>query len=129
MANWLVPLAISRQILRGASSALLYLLAHAAFPHQSLAQSPVYEVSPVESSIKFDVESYVAIKGNFSKWNATLTFQSREVASGVLDIRIEADSVDSINHKCLPCDRSISRTSNAPDHDGFLSDCARGKVP
>src|SRR2546429_5737736 len=28
--------------------------------------------------------------------------------------------------KCLPRDGSISRASNAPDHDSFLSDCARG---
>ena len=85
---------MSRRKLRGVSFVLLCLLAHAAFPQRSLAQAPVYEISPVESSIKFDVESSVAIKGNFSKWKATLTFQSRDVSTGVLDIRIEAGSVD-----------------------------------
>jgi hypothetical protein len=53
----------------------------------SRVQVPVYEISPIESSIKFDVESSVAIRGNFNKWDATLTFQSRDVSAG-------ADSVD-----------------------------------
>jgi polyisoprenoid-binding protein YceI len=46
----------------------------------------------VESSVKFDVE--VAIKGTFDKWGATLTFASPEVETAVLDIKIQADSVD-----------------------------------
>jgi polyisoprenoid-binding protein YceI len=79
---------------RGVAFVLFYLLTRAAFPPVSTAQAPVYEITPVESSIKFDVESSVAIKGNFSRWNSTLTFQSRELSTGVLDIRIEADSVD-----------------------------------
>lgn len=58
------------------------------------AQVPVYEVTPVESSIQFNVESSVPIKGNFGKWDASLTFASSAVGSGVLDIKIEADSVD-----------------------------------
>jgi len=33
-------------------------------------------------------------RGNFNKWDATLTFQSRDVSTGVLEIRIQADSVD-----------------------------------
>jgi polyisoprenoid-binding protein YceI len=58
------------------------------------SQAPVYEITPVESSIKFDVESSVAIKGTFQKWDASLTFQTRELSSCVLEIRIQADSVD-----------------------------------
>jgi len=42
----------------------------------------------------FDVESSVAIKGTFQKWDASLTFQTRELSTGVLEIRIQADSVD-----------------------------------
>jgi len=63
-------------------------------PTQAWSQAPVYEITPVESSIKFDVESSVAIKGTFQKWDASLTFQTRELSTGVLDIRIQADSVD-----------------------------------
>src|SRR6516165_7784733 len=55
---------------------------------------PVFKITPVESSIKFDVEASVAITGKFEKWDATLTFTSPDVSSGVLDIKIEADSVD-----------------------------------
>lgn len=94
VAAWNVNLTFPRRIFRGVIYILLSVVAHAAFPHRNFAQAPVYEITPVESSIKFDVESSVAIKGTFSKWNATLTFQSREVSSGVLEIKIEADSVD-----------------------------------
>lgn len=44
--------------------------------------------------MKFDVEASVAIKGTFDKWNATLTFTSTDVSTGVLDIEIQAASVD-----------------------------------
>ena len=54
----------------------------------------MYEITPVESTIKFDVESSVAITGRFSKWDASLSFKSREVSTGVLEIKIQADSVD-----------------------------------
>jgi polyisoprenoid-binding protein YceI len=55
---------------------------------------PVFKITSGESSIKFDVEASVAIKGKFDKWDATLTFTSPDVSTGVLDIKIEADSVD-----------------------------------
>lgn len=54
----------------------------------------MFKIAPVESSIKFDVKASVAIKGIFEKWDATLTFASADVSSGVLDIKIQADSVD-----------------------------------
>src|SRR5580704_12759891 len=90
-----VALEVSRRVLRsGSFASFVCLLAQAASPHLSRAQVPVYEITPVESSIKFDVESSAAIKGNFNKWDATLTFQSRDVSTGVLEVRIQADSVD-----------------------------------
>jgi len=55
---------------------------------------PVFTITPVESSVKFDVEASVAIRGTFEKWDATLTFSSTDVSTGVLDIKIQADSVD-----------------------------------
>src|SRR5215467_15724360 len=55
---------------------------------------PVFKVIPLESSIKFDVEASVAIKGTFDKWDATLTFTSPDVTTGALDVKIQADSVD-----------------------------------
>ena len=55
---------------------------------------PVFKVTPVESSIKFNVEASVAIEGKFDKWDASLTFKSPDISTGVLDIKIQADSVD-----------------------------------
>jgi polyisoprenoid-binding protein YceI len=40
------------------------------------------------------VEASVAIAGTFDKWDATLTFTSTDVSTGVLDIKIQAASVD-----------------------------------
>src|SRR5262249_15617951 len=50
--------------------------------------------TPVQSSIKFDVEASVAIEGTFDKWDASLTFTSPEAESAVFDVKIYADSVD-----------------------------------
>jgi polyisoprenoid-binding protein YceI len=74
--------------------AVSFFLACTVFPPVSRAQAPVFEVTPVNSSINFDVESSVAIKGTFSKWGATLTFASPELSTGVLEIKIQADSVN-----------------------------------
>jgi polyisoprenoid-binding protein YceI len=59
------------------------------------SQVPVFKVTPQQSSIKFYVKSSVALTGDFKKWNAGLTFKSTDVASGALDIEIQAASVDS----------------------------------
>lgn len=72
---------------------ILFLLASVVFPSLSRAQAPVFEIATGESSVKFDVEASVAIKGTFDKWEATLTFTSPEVSTGVLDIKIQAATV------------------------------------
>lgn len=72
----------------------LCLLVFCALPSATRAQVPVYEVTPVESIIKFGVQSSVPIKGTFDKWNASMTFSSTDVRSGVLSIEIQADSVN-----------------------------------
>jgi polyisoprenoid-binding protein YceI len=74
--------------------AVICLLVSAVLPSVSQAQAPVFAITPVESKIKFDVEASVAIEGTFDKWDATLTFTSTDVSTGVLDIKIQADSVD-----------------------------------
>jgi polyisoprenoid-binding protein YceI len=61
----------------------------------ALSQVPVFKVTPQQSSVKFFVKSSVALAGDFKKWDATLTFTSTDVASGALDIQIQAASVDS----------------------------------
>jgi polyisoprenoid-binding protein YceI len=57
-------------------------------------QAPVYKIVPVSSSIKFNVKASVALVGSFDKWDATLTFTSPDVESGVLDVKIQAASVN-----------------------------------
>lgn len=75
--------------------AALCLLAFALITSSSRAQGvPVFVSTPVESTIKFDVEASVAIKGTFDKWKATLTFASPDVTTGVLNVEIQAASVD-----------------------------------
>ena len=51
-------------------------------------------ITPEDSSIKFYVKASVALEGTFDKWDATLTFTSPDVTTGVLDIKIQADSVN-----------------------------------
>jgi polyisoprenoid-binding protein YceI len=73
---------------------VLCLVAFCTFPSPNHAQVPVYEVTPVESTVKFGVESSVPIKGTFEKWTASMKFSSTDVRSGFLDIEIQADSVN-----------------------------------
>jgi polyisoprenoid-binding protein YceI len=74
--------------------AALCLAVSAALTPLVCAQGPVYVVTPVQSSIKFGVKASVAIDGTFDKWTATLTFPSPDVTTGVLDIKIDAASVN-----------------------------------
>jgi polyisoprenoid-binding protein YceI len=74
--------------------AILCLVASAVFPAISRAQAPIFKITPEDSSIKFAVKASVAIGGTFDKWDATLTFTSPDVTTGVLDIKIQADSVN-----------------------------------
>jgi polyisoprenoid-binding protein YceI len=67
----------------------------ASLPPAAMSQVPVFKVTPQQSSVKFFVKSSVALSGDFKKWDATLTFTSTDVASGTLDIQIQAASVDS----------------------------------
>jgi polyisoprenoid-binding protein YceI len=74
--------------------AILCFLAFAGFPSVSRAQAPVFKITHEDSSIKFFVKASVAIAGTFDKWDASLTFTSPELATAVLDIKIQADSVN-----------------------------------
>jgi polyisoprenoid-binding protein YceI len=74
--------------------AVLCLVVFCASPSANPAQVPVYEITRGESAIKFGVDSSVSIKGTFDKWSANIKFSSTDARSGVLDIEIQADSVD-----------------------------------
>lgn len=76
------------------SSVRLAVLCFFAFaPLFSVAQAPVFTISQPDSSIKFYVKASVSLVGTFEKWDSTLTFTSTDVSTGVLDIKIQADSV------------------------------------
>ena len=55
---------------------------------------PVFTIPHQGSSITFDVKASVELQGTFDKWDATLTFTSPDVSTGVLDIKIQAASVN-----------------------------------
>jgi polyisoprenoid-binding protein YceI len=60
----------------------------------SRAQAPVFEISQQASTVGFNVKASVSIAGKFDKWDATLTFASPDVTTGVLDLKVQASSVD-----------------------------------
>jgi polyisoprenoid-binding protein YceI len=78
--------------------AILCLLASALASTMTQAQTsaglPVIKITKEDSSIKFNVKASVAIEGTFDKWDATITMTSPDVESGVLDIKIQAASVN-----------------------------------
>jgi polyisoprenoid-binding protein YceI len=61
---------------------------------QAPADVPVFKITPIKSTIKFAVKASVPIEGTFDKWDATLTFTSAHAEDGVLDVKIQAASVN-----------------------------------
>src|SRR5271170_6131818 len=74
--------------------AILCLLVAALPASLARAQGPVFKISQEGSTVNFSVKASVAIAGKFDKWDATLTFPSTDATSGVLDIKIQAASVN-----------------------------------
>ena len=73
---------------------VLCLLASAVSLSASQAEAPVFVITPENSSVKFFVKASVALEGNFEKWDSTLTFTSPELSTGVLEVKIQAASVN-----------------------------------
>jgi len=61
---------------------------------QAPAAVPVFQVTPGDSTITFNVNASVTIEGTFDQWQASLTFTSPAVESAVLDVQIQAASVN-----------------------------------
>ena len=81
---------------------ILFCLLASAFPPsatwaQGPTEIPVFKIVPEESAIHFSVKASAPVDGTFDKWHATLTFTSPDVTTGVLDIRIQASSVNTGN--------------------------------
>ena len=74
--------------------AVFCLVASSVLLSMSRAQAPVYAITPEKSSIKFYVKASVALEGSFDKWDAALRFTSPDLATGTLDIKIQAASVN-----------------------------------
>ncbi len=74
--------------------AVLCLLTTSVLPSITQAQVPVFGIVHADSSIKFHVDASVAIDGTFDKWDATITMTSPAVETGVLDVKIQAGSVN-----------------------------------
>lgn len=60
-------------------------------------QPPTFDIQPANSKVTFFVKSSVTLEGTFLKWGATMKFTSNKASSGKLEIRIQADSVDTGN--------------------------------
>jgi polyisoprenoid-binding protein YceI len=85
----------SRRIkLRNVQLAIFYLFTSIALPVQAQAQVPVFVISRQDSTIKFYVKASIELRGTFDKWDATLTFASPDVTTGVLRVTVQAASVD-----------------------------------
>jgi polyisoprenoid-binding protein YceI len=63
-------------------------------PAQAPTNLPIFKITPVKSTIKFAVKASVPIEGTFEKWDATFTVTSTAAESGVLDVKIQAASVN-----------------------------------
>jgi polyisoprenoid-binding protein YceI len=74
--------------------AILCVIASGLLSSVSRAQVPVFAFAKEDSSIKFSVKASVSLEGTFDKWDATLTYPSNDVTKGVLDIKIQAASVN-----------------------------------
>jgi polyisoprenoid-binding protein YceI len=73
---------------------ILLLLVSALLASLTQAQGPVFSVTPEVSTVRFSVKASVAIDGKFDKWDASITFPSTDATTGVLDVKIYADSVN-----------------------------------
>ena len=85
---------LARRTLSSMRFAVLCLVASAALPSLAQDQTPVFVIATDESEIRFYVKASVAVNGKFDKWDAGITFTSPDVSTGVLDIKIQAESVN-----------------------------------
>jgi polyisoprenoid-binding protein YceI len=74
--------------------AITILLAFAMLSSAPQAEAPVFTIGQEGSSVKFYVKASVDLEGTFEKWDATVTFTSPDLATAVMDIKIQAESVN-----------------------------------
>ena len=81
-----------RGVLMGLVSCSLF--CSVAQAQSSKGAAPVYQITSAVSKITFFVKASISIDGTFDKWDASLTFTSPDVSTGVLDVKIQAASVN-----------------------------------
>jgi polyisoprenoid-binding protein YceI len=86
---------------------------------QTTAGVPVVKVTKEDSSIRFAVKASVSIEGTFDKWDATLTFTSTDPTTGVLDVKIQATSVNTGSG--FKNDKLKSSDFFNADHDPYIT--------
>ncbi len=84
----------TRRTLNSIRFAAFCLVASAVLPSLAQDKPPVFVIATDESKVTFFIKSSVALEGTFKKWDASMTFTSPDVTTGVLDIKIQAASVD-----------------------------------
>jgi polyisoprenoid-binding protein YceI len=60
---------------------------------QSSGEAPVFKITSIVSKITFYIKASVKLEGTLDKWDSTLVFTSTDASTGVLDIKIQADTV------------------------------------
>ena len=74
-----------------------WLLPSLLFVSAAIAQAPtdvaIFKITPVKCTIKFGVKASVPIEGVFDKWDSTLAFTSNHAEDAVLDVKIQAKTV------------------------------------
>ena len=104
-----------RQLLSCVRSGLLSLVIIVVPSLLTQAQNiPVFTITPVESTITYYVKASVKITGTFEKWDASLTFTSPDVTTGVVDVKIQAASVHSTSK--MEDDKLKSKDGFDPEH-------------
>lgn len=63
-------------------------------PGIGFAQIPTFEVVVPDSKVNFHVNASVDLTGVFNQWSSTLRFTTPHVESGVLEIVVQAASVN-----------------------------------
>jgi len=58
------------------------------------ASAPIFAITPDDSKITFYVKASVSIAGDFQKWDATLNCPSTDPSTCALDLKAQADSVN-----------------------------------
>jgi polyisoprenoid-binding protein YceI len=56
--------------------------------------APIFAIAPDDSKVTFSVKASVSISGDFRAWDATLKCANTDASSCALDIKVQADSVN-----------------------------------